>query len=526
MDKEINISPPKVQPIFESRDDVGNFEMMRGEDKRDIEYKTVFELSRKASQQIAATSIRERIAYIRKLKTVIVSQQEFIINTLVEQIGKSRLDALVSEVFAVVDYLDYLIKSAYATFKPEKIKNPWSLFGKKSLIWYEPLGSVLIIAPWNYPFFQGIVPTLTAFVAGNAVIYKPSEHSPLTGLLERIFQEAQFPAHYIQIVYGNSQVGKQLINLRPEKIFFTGRTETGKKILRQAAEFLIPVELELGGKDPMVVFADADMERAAAAALWGGFTNAGQACTSIERVYIEAQAYDRFKTFLLKKAQKITFSTTADRDIDVGRMATQFGVNKVAELLDDAVKKGADILTGHTWDRNSALIPPIIVENVPSHARLSQEEIFGPILPLYKFSGEDEAVFHCNNTLYGLSASVWTANIAKAKRVATRIVTGNISINNVMMTENNHALPFGGAKSSGMGRFKGRIGLRSFCNVKSVIIDKSSSKIESHWYPYTTNKYKLFSKMLIAKEKRSLMGVIRLVIATIRLESHAKKMSK
>lgn len=482
-----------------------------------------FQKARNSETEIKRLSVKERVQNLKKLKKLVLDRKEELVDAIQADTGKSRSDALVSEIFGVLDHLVYLEKNAEKLLKNKKVHTPLALMGKKSLICFEPLGTVLIISPWNYPFYQAIVPITAAFVAGNAVVYKPSEHTPLKGVVEKLLADAGFGTDWVKVVYGDGKTGAGLIDQRPEKIMFTGSDRTGRKIMVQAAKYLIPVELELGGKDPMIVFDDANVVRAAAGAVWGGLTNLGQSCTSVERIYVQEGIYDAFKAELLKQVARIKQETDKDGDADVGAMTVDFQVETIKKHFEDAKKQGAAILSGETWDGKSKLIPPIVLENVTPEMKVLTEESFGPFLPLVKFKTEEEAVALANDSEFGLSASVWTRDMKRAERVTSAIKTGNVSVNNVMLTEGNPALPFGGTKNSGFGRYKGEIGLHGFCNVKSVLIDKNSSKIESNWFPYTKTKYDLFSKMTEGLFSGKL---IKFAVNGLKMESYSNKAGK
>jgi len=483
------------------------------------------QIAKQAAGQLRKTGVKERISKIKFLKKIILNKREAIIDRIQQDTGKSRSDALISEIFGVLDHLTYLEKSGEKMLKDKKVSTPIALMGKKSRIYFEPMGVILIISPWNYPFYQAIVPITAAFLSGNSVIYKPSEHTPLEGLVEELLLEATFQSDWVQIIYGDGKTGASLIDQHPDKIFFTGSEGTGIKIMEQAAKNLIPVELELGGKDPMIVFEDANIKRAVAGAVWGGLTNLGQSCTSVERIYVQKSIYGEFKKELVEQVQRIKQETDVDGDADVGAMTTDFQIEIVRKQLEDARNKQAEVIS-IPWDNESKLLPPAIIDNVSEGMEFMKDETFGPLLPLLPFSTEEEAISLANNSPYGLSASVWSKDLKQADRVARSIVTGNVSINNVMLTEGNPALPFGGIKNSGFGRYKGEIGLHSFCNVKSVLIDSDSSKIESNWFPYTRKKYELFSDLTVNLFSNGLGSFIKFLISGLKLESYSNKVGK
>jgi len=329
------------------------------------------------------------------------------------------------------------------------------------------------------------------------------------------------------VVYGpGRQVGDQLIAQRPDKIFFIGSQPVGQHIMRQAAEHLIPVELELGGKDPMIVFEDVDLPRAVAGAVWGAFTNTGQSCTSVEKLFVHQSIYDRFMDALAQETSRLILGTDTAGGADIGPLTTPSQVTVIAEQVADAKAKGARFLTGADWDGRSAAIPPMVVDQITKEMRLDQEETFGPILPVIPFAEEAEVVAMANAGEFGLSASVWSDDLERADRVARAIVTGNVSINNVMLTEGNHALPFGGAKKSGIGRYKGEFGFYCFANIKSILIDSNSSKMEANWFPYTHKKFKLFTDLTTRIYSRGILSTVRAAVSGLKLESYVKKMAK
>lgn len=486
----------------------------------------IMTVARNSQEEMRNLSMDKKLSLIGHLREVIIEKREWIIDRIQEDNGKSRSDALISEVFGVLDHLHWLEKSAKKALKDESIKTPIALMGKKSKIFYEPLGTILVISPWNYPFYQGIVPITAAFVAGNAVVYKPSEITPLKGLMEELFRLAGFKENWIQIVYGTGEMGAKLIDQRPDKIFFTGSVATGKKIMAQASQQLIPVELELGGKDPMVVFEDADIERTTSGAVWGALTCTGQSCTSIEQLHVHEEIYPHFKKRLLEKVATIKQGVDTDGDGDIGIMTSDAQVKIVASHLEDALSKGAVLLSGESWDRSSKTIPPLVLESLSDDMLIVNEETFGPIIPMFKFSSEQDLINKLNQSKFGLSASVWSADKERCVRVARLLQTGNVSINNVMLTEGNPALPFGGVKDSGIGRYKGVHGLRGFCNMKSILIDSNSNKCEVNWFPYTEKKYKSFDKMMVALFSGGIKNFLRFAITGIGLESYSDKIAK
>lgn len=488
-----------------------------------VDAAAVFSRVRQARPALAALGVRERLVYVHRLNELVRDEREAIVTRIQQETGKSRTDALISEIFPLLEHFEFLIKYAEKALADETVPTPLAMMGKKSRVYYEPLGTILVISPWNYPFYQALTPITAALVTGNTVVYKPSELTPLEGLVESFLERAGIPDDWVQIVYGAGDVGSRLIDQRPDKIFFTGSVATGKKIMAQASQQLIPVELELGGKDPMLVFDDVNIERAVQGALWGALTNVGQSCTSVERLYVQRGIYKDFRDRLVASARQITLGVDNDGSADMGRMTSPRQVTIVSDLVNDARANGATLLCGGEWDGKSEFIPPIIIEGSTHAMRINQEELFGPVVTIFPFDTEEEAVRLANDSAFGLSASVWTADMARADRVTRALVTGNVSVNNVMLSEGNHALPFGGVKDSGIGRYKGIHGLRGFCNQKSVLIDSNSKKIEANWYPYTKKKYMLFGALTQALFSHGPMALVKFAVSGMTLEGYSQK---
>ncbi|KAB3519189.1 aldehyde dehydrogenase family protein [Corynebacterium sp. zg254] len=484
--------------------------------------------ARVAQKSIRALSVEERLEHLASLRAVILKRREEILNRVQDDTHKSRSEILMSEMFGGLDNVKWVEDNAAKALKPHKVPTPLTLMGKKSEIWYEPKGVAFIISPWNYPFFQAIVPIAAAFAAGNAIVYKGSEHTPLQGLIESLLEDAGFAPNWVQVVYGDGSVGEAVIDQKPDYIMFTGSTRTGKKIMAQAAQHLIPVELELGGKDPMIVFEDVNIARTVSGLLFGGLTATGQSCTSVERLYVHESIHDRFVDELVRQVKLLKQEDSHSKDNDLGAMIVPMQIDIVREHLEDALERGATLLTGQDWDRTSALIPPMVLTNVPDDCLAATEETFGPTIPVFSFSDEQEVIERANNSAYGLTASVWSADEERARRVASALHVGGISINNVMATESTAELPFGGVNNSGFGRHKGVEGLHGWCNVKSVIVDKDGDKLEANWYPLTEAKYKKFTQMMVARfaDSPAAVSLAKFGVLGTQLESLSQKATR
>ncbi|MDI9418570.1 MAG: aldehyde dehydrogenase family protein [Bacillota bacterium] len=444
------------------------------------------------------SSFQDRILYMRKMRSLIVAHLDQLIDIICADTGKVPVEAVTADLLTVVDYLKHVEKHGVKALRPQKVPTPLTLFGRRSCIEYQPRGVVLVISPWNYPFQLSLVPVIAAVFAGNSVILKPSEVTPKVGAaIKRLIELCEFPPGVVQVALGGKDLGAELVKGGPDYIFFTGSVRTGKTIQQEAAKRLIPTTLELGGKDPMIVCADANLKRAAKGAVWGAFTNMGQVCMSVERLYVERSVHDQFVTLLVAEVEKLTQGSGSDHDL--GAMTWPGQVEIVKEHVNDALTRGAKLLTGlppDKWDLSKGLfIPLMVLVDVTPEMKIMQEETFGPVLPVMPFEDIDEAVRLANDTSFGLNASVWSSDLKKARRIARELVSGNVVINDVIISVANPHLPFGGVKESGIGRYHGEVGLQTFCHQRAVVVSRGRRKSELNWYPYR-GKLALFKKMV------------------------------
>jgi len=453
-----------------------------------------YKKSREKAISFRKTTVEQRVNEVKKIKRYIVENMESLVEGLSADLGKTNSEALLMEIFPVLDSIKYYEKNAEWILADKKVKTPIALFGKKSYVFYEPLGVILIIAPWNFPFTLSFIPIVSAVLAGNTVIYKPSETATYSGMLiEKILKESGFEPGVVTVVYGKgNEIGDILIDGKPDKIFFTGSTETGKKIMKRAAKYLIPVELELGGKDPMIVFDDANVERAANATVWGSLLNSGQACVALERVYVQEKVYDTFVKNVVSNVKKVKQGWDTKGDVDIGCVTTEEQMKIIEDQVNDAAIKGAKILVGGRRKKDTLFFEPTVLVSMNHSMKIMKEETFGPVICIMKFKDEDEAVRLSNDSSYGLNASIWTKNREKAMRISREIITGGVAINNALTSSANFALPFGGAKQSGMGRYHGPYGLHAFSNMKAVMIESGKKNQEINWYPFRKEKYERF----------------------------------
>jgi succinate-semialdehyde dehydrogenase/glutarate-semialdehyde dehydrogenase len=341
-----------------------------------------------------------------------------------------------------------------------------------------------------------------ALAAGNTVVFKPSEYTPLVGdAIKRLFASAGFPEGVLEVVQGNGSTGAALVDSAVDKIFFTGSVRTGKKIAESAAKRLLPVVLELGGKDPMIVLEDAPFERTVKGAIWGAFTNCGQVCASVERLYVTEPIAERFIAAVVDGVKKLRIGAPSGCSTDVGPLTNENQLNVVGNHVADAVAKGARVLTGgrRRDDLGGYFFEPTVLVDVNSSMKVMTEETFGPVLPIKIVKDEEEAIIEANSTRYGLLASVWTSDNERGRRIARRIEAGTVIINDALYTHGAAQTPWFGVKESGLGVTHGSQGLFEFVRMKHVNWDLLPMKSDWWWFPYTErwqNRFKMLMKLL------------------------------
>jgi len=436
----------------------------------------------------AQTGIRERIAVLREFQGRLLEKKSEIAEAITREAGKPVAEALTTEVLVVLDAARFLIENAYRLLRDEPVPHGNLATKLKSgRLVREPYGVVGIISPWNYPFSIPATETLAALVAGNAVVLKPSEFTSLVALeLQSLLHAAGVPRDVFQVVVGDGAAGAALIHSQIDKLVFTGSVATGKRIATAAAERLLPVVLELGGKDPMLVLDDADVDVASSAAVWGAFVNAGQTCLSVERCYVHRSLYEPFLTACVEKTKKLIVTDGLDHNAEVGPLIHRRQLALVEEHVEDAKARGARVLAGGSRfpERGANFYHPTVLADVTHEMRIMREETFGPVLPVMAFENDDEAVSLANDSEFGLAASVFTRDNARGERVARRIHAGTVMVNDVVSCFGISEAPHGGVKSSGVGRAHGRFGLEEMVRLKYVDVDRMPGMKKVWWYGY------------------------------------------
>lgn len=476
--------------------------------------------ARAAQPAWAGLSFKERARVILKAREIMLGQIEELATLISREGGKPVSEAMSMEVVPTLDAMHYFANHTASLLKPQKIDiGQYGLMGRSSRIVYKPVGVVGIISPWNFPLATPAEEVVMALMSGNAVVLKPSELTPLIALkIGEIFSHAGLPEGLLEIMTGDGSTGAALIDARVDKIMFTGSVATGKRVAEAAAKHLTPVVLELGGKDAMVVLEDADIENAAHGAVWGAFANSGQACASVERCYVHESIAPQFLARVLADTQALKQELGTKEDTDVGAMTNERQLQIVEEHVSDAVARGAKVVSGGKRANNLGgnFYPPTVLTNVDHGMTIMRDETFGPVLPVMTFKTEDEAIRLANDSVFGLTASVWTKDIARGRRVAERIEAGTVMVNEVLYTHGIAQTPWGGIKESGYGRTHGRMGLLELVTPRHIHVNRISFLPDLWWFRYDPTAKKLFRDLATYFTTGSILRTARLLPQMIR----------
>lgn len=426
---------------------------------------------------------QERSRVFRRAARALTDAKDDVARTIVAETAKPAVEALTNDVWVGVETAAWLARNAARTLRAERVRYPQlNLKFKRGWIVYEPFGVVGAISPWNYPFSIPFVQTAHALAAGNAVVLKPSELTPLTGeWVARVFERAGAPDGLVAVVQGEADVGEAVVRAEGiNRILFTGSGKVGRSVAGAAAVRGCPVTLELGGKDAMIVFADADLERAVAGGLFGAFGNCGQTCVGVERIFVERARYEDFVAAFARAARGLRIGE------DVGPLISERRRDHVESLVDDARARGSRIVAG--GERPDIALPgwfyaPTVVAEPPPDSRIVSEEIFGPAVTVEAFDGEDDAVRRANETAFGLGGSVWTRNRARARRVGRRLEAGMVWTNDYGYSWGAPQAPWGGVKQSGYGRVASKHGLYELSRIRYLDADRGRVRVP-WWFPY------------------------------------------
>jgi acyl-CoA reductase-like NAD-dependent aldehyde dehydrogenase len=437
----------------------------------------------------AQLSLEDRAGYMRRAAQVIVDELDEITQLLTNEQGKPIAEAHTMEVIPTIDVLNWCADEGPKILNNEKIDMGRKMFvTKKAFFRYEPIGVAGVIAPWNYPWSIPFDEVAMALMAGNGVVLKPASLTPLLGeRIREVFEKAGLPEGIVRTVHGGGSVGQALVESSAGKIFFTGSVEVGRKVGELCAKLMKGSVLELGGKDPAIVCADADMAQAVPGVVWGGFANSGQTCSGIERVYVAGEIADPYLNGLVKRAQALKLGDPGDWDTEIGPMTSEDQFETVRELVDDAVANGATLLCGGPAKvegfPKGKFFAPTVLGDVTHEMRIMREEVFGPVLPVIRVGSDDEAVKLANDSDFGLGSSVWTRDRAKGERIGSKIESGMVWVNDHSYSHAACQCSWGGVKDSGLGRSHSKFGLYECVNVKLVTWEPGKAR-NLWWHPY------------------------------------------
>ncbi|NUO79938.1 aldehyde dehydrogenase family protein [candidate division KSB1 bacterium] len=477
--------------------------------------------ARVAQKEWGALAFEQRAVYLRKLADLVLARQMEIAQLVTRENGKPIFEALVTEIMPTLDFIHYYRKHGPVLLRPKRVPHAnWALKTKRGKIVHEPLGVVGIISPWNYPFMLPLGTIAPALVAGNTVVLKPSEFTPSSALkIAELFKEVGLPENVFAVAIGDGAAGAALAQCQLDRIVFTGSVATGRKVALSATERLIPVTLELGGSDAMIVLRDANLDYATSGALWGRFMNCGQSCVAAKRIFVEREVFELFVEKLVHKVQQLRLGKGEDPTTDVGPLIRPRQVDAIEAQLRGAVASGARVLCGgkRRMDLGPCFFEPTVLVEVTPKMNVMCEETFGPLLPIVAVKDAEEALHYANDTDFGLSASIWTSDIKRGRALASRLEVGAVLINDVIAHVGTSEASYGGIKSSGLGRTHGPEGLLDMMRTKFVDVDTVTFLRKPWWFRYNAKMRNNISSFSQFMHGRSLWTKVKNIPGTLRL---------
>ncbi|HEY9166372.1 MAG TPA: aldehyde dehydrogenase family protein [Candidatus Kryptonia bacterium] len=477
--------------------------------------KSILYRAREAQPKWQALPLPHRRMICSIFAAKLYEHKDYLTRLITQENGKPAVEVYTSEIIPSIDLVRYTTRRASKVLAPRRVTIGIPLLKtKKAFIKYEPHGVVGIISAWNYPLLLPVGQVVPALISGNAVIFKPSEYTPLVGdMVAELLWQSGVPEDVLNIIHGGAEVGSALVKSGVDKIFFTGSTQTGRKISSMAAESLTPVSLELGSKDAMIVLDDADLDATASGAIWGAFTNAGQTCVSVERCYVHEKIFDSFLQSLREKVHRLRVRRDESDMYDIGAIIHEAQFNLIKSHIDDAVRRGAKLVEGgqYTTEKGIHYITPAILTDVPPDSPLLVDETFGPVLPVIKFKSDDEAVRLANSSRFGLSASVWTADRKRGLKICDKLKAGAVVLNDVISYYGMSDGVVGGVKESGSGRVHGEEGLHEMVTAKYFEIERMRRTKKTWWYSYDLHTRLFFENAIDFLYSKNMLRKMRAI---------------
>ncbi len=522
-----------AQPSNAPRSHVQSLNPATGEVWREFESASAEEVqamvarARVAQKSWAALSFDDRAEYLRKLSDLVLAQSMEIARLITRENGKPVFEAQAMELMPVLDFIHYYRKHGKKLLRPIRVPHAnWALKTKRGRVVYEPLGVVGIISPWNYPFLLPLGTIIPALLAGNTVVLKPSEFTPSCALkIAELFKQADLPEDVFAVAIGDGATGAALTQCELNRFVFTGSTATGRKVALAATERFIPVTLELGGSDAMIVLRDADLEHATSGALWGRFVNCGQSCVAAKRIFVAREVFEPFVDMLVRKVGQLKLGKGDDPATDIGPMIRVRQVDMIEKQLHEAVASGAKILCGgkRRPDLGPCFFEPTVITEVTPQMNVMCEETFGPLLPIYPVNDAEEALQLANASEFGLSASVWTKDAKLARSLANRIEAGSVLINDLIAHVGTSEASYGGIKTSGLGRTHGPEGLLEMTRMKFIDTELATFMRKPWWYHYDAALLASIANFSQFQHGRTLWAKIKNIPGTLRLLRQGNK---
>lgn len=461
--------------------------------------KEVFARQRKKLPQVLKEPIAARKARLKKLRAWILENRPAITKALYDDFKKPTIETEAVEIFPVLDEIKLALSNLREWTAPKKIDAPITMLGTRSWIHYEAKGVCLILAPWNYPFSLCVGPLVSALAAGNCVVMKPSEHTPHTSSLLKKMCETLFDEDEVAVCEGGPEISQQLIHLPFDHIFFTGSPAIGKVVMKAAAENLTSVTLELGGKSPTIVTTSAKIKEAAKRIAVAKFINNGQTCIAPDYILVQESIRDPLVAALKAETQKLfqEKGKLFQQSPHYARMVNDNHYNRVSKLIEDAIEKGAELAWSGNSDQSDRFIHPVILTDVPENARVMEEEIFGPVLPIVSYQSLDEAIVYIRSKPKPLALYIFGSDKKEHQRITHETSSGAVCVNDCAVHFLHHNLPFGGVNNSGIGKAHGHYGFLAFSNEKPVLRQRNGMTTLQFFYPPYTPTVQRFVNWLL-----------------------------